>query len=87
MKHGNGSGKFEIGQHDMGGWLRVFVGHGEAPADLHLYLSHALTGFFRKNAHLRVRFVVPIQKDGDTVELHAWYDQVQFQDVSPLAKA
>ena len=35
--------------------------------------------------HLRIRFVVPITRDGDTAELHAWYDQVLFPDTSPMA--
>lgn len=39
----------------------------------------------RKRPHLRVRFVVPITRDGDTAELHAWYDQVLFPDTSPMA--
>jgi hypothetical protein len=30
--------------------------------------------------------VVPISKDGDTVELHAWYEQHLFRDISPLAQ-
>jgi hypothetical protein len=29
--------------------------------------------------------VVPITKDGSTVELHAWYEQHVFPDISPLA--
>ncbi len=38
MKHqaggGNGSGKFEIGRHDMGGWVRVCAGTQNLPDDL-----------------------------------------------------
>jgi hypothetical protein len=30
--------------------------------------------------------VVPISKDGNTVELHAWYEQHLFRDISPLAQ-
>jgi hypothetical protein len=55
------------------------------PDDLGFKLSHALTAWVRANTHLRIRCVVPIQRDGCTVELHAWYDQVQFRDSSPLA--
>jgi hypothetical protein len=29
-----------------------------------------------------MRCVVPIQRGGDTVELHAWFDQGQFPDLS-----
>jgi hypothetical protein len=27
--------------------------------------------------------VVPITRDGNTVELHAWYEQHLFPDISP----
>lgn len=85
-KGGNGSSKFEVGTHDMGGWTRTIAAYsGPTPADLAVYLSHHLTGWFRANPHLRIRCVVPINRDGDTVELHAWYDQVHFPDKSPLA--
>jgi hypothetical protein len=40
----------------------------------------------RDHQHLRIRFVVPISRDGDTVELHAWYEQVLFSDRSPMAE-
>jgi hypothetical protein len=81
MKHqsqGNGSGKFEIGYHDMGGWVRICAGKQNLPEDLPVYLSKVLTEFFRKQPQLLLRCVVPIQRDGDTVELHAWYDSHVF---------
>ena len=77
--------RFEIVQQDMGGWVRVFLGRGEPTGELAKFLSHGLTDWMRMRAHLRVRFVVPINRDGDTVELHAWYDQVLFPDTSPMA--
>jgi hypothetical protein len=40
--HGNGSGKFEIGHHDMGGWVRIVAGRQNLPDDLPVYLSHTL---------------------------------------------
>jgi hypothetical protein len=83
---GNGEGKFRIAQHDMGGWVRVHLEQGEPPDDLPFYLSHALTGWFRHHPHMGMRLVVPVVKDGETVELHAWYDQSQFPDTSPLAR-
>jgi hypothetical protein len=84
---GNGSGKFSVGVHDMGGWVRVIAG-GTAPQDgnLPFYLAHRLSDWFRENPHLRLLSVVPISKDGDTVELHAWYEQHRFRDLSPLAQ-
>ena len=82
MKHnpggGNGSGKFEIGYHDMGGWVRVCAGKHNLPDDLAVYLSQALSDWFRQRPHLRMRCAVPIQRDGNTVELHAWYDAHLF---------
>jgi len=82
-RHGNGSGKFEIGQHDMGGWVRIVAGRtGDLPDDLPVYLSHALTNWFRQRPQLRMRCVLPINKDGDTVELHAWYDLQIFPDLA-----
>lgn len=77
--HGNGSGKVEISQQDMGGWVRVFPGKmAGIPEDLHVYLSQTLTEWFRQHSHLRLRCVVPINRDGTTVELHAWYDAHLF---------
>jgi hypothetical protein len=75
---GNGSGKFEIGQQDMGGWVRIVPGRQNLPDDLAVYLSRALSDWFRQRPHLRMRCVVPVQRDGDTVELHAWYEAHLF---------
>jgi hypothetical protein len=80
---GNGSGKFSVHQRDMGGWVRVFTGPmATVPEDLAVYLSHALTEWFRQRPHLRMRTVVPISRDGTTVELHAWYDLWVFPDMA-----
>jgi hypothetical protein len=75
---GNGSGKFEISQTDMGGWVRVCVGRGTPPDNLALYLSQSLSDWFRHKPQLHMRCVVPVQRDGNTVELHAWYDAHLF---------
>jgi hypothetical protein len=77
--------RFEIIEEDMGGWVRVFLGRGEPTGEVAKFLSHGLTDWMGKRPHLRVRFVVPINRDGDTVEFHAWYDQVLFFDTSPMA--
>lgn len=50
--HGNGSGKFEVGQHDMGGWVRICAGRANLPDDLPVYLSQALSDWFRQRPHL-----------------------------------
>lgn len=73
-KGGNGSSKFEVHTTEMGGWVRVYTDAPHPPDDLYLALSHSLSIYFRKQPHMRLRFVVPIQRDGNTVELHAWYD-------------
>jgi hypothetical protein len=79
QSHGNGSGRFNIHSQDMGGWVRVFTDKVAAvPEDLGLYLSLTLTDWFRQHPHLTMRCVVPINRDGSTQELHAWYDAHLF---------
>lgn len=69
---GNGSGRFNVHQEDLGGWVRVFADPREAaPPNLAAWLSHALTEWFRQRPHLRMRCVVPVDRGGETVELHA----------------
>jgi hypothetical protein len=74
--NGNGSGKVEIGFHDLGTYVRVISGPGAAQAeDLPGVLAQALTDFFAKNPEKHLRFIVPINRDGTTVELQAWYEE------------
>jgi hypothetical protein len=57
MRHqsnGNGSGKFEIDQVDMGGWVRIHVSGGNVPGDLPVYLSQALSDRFRQRPQFRL---------------------------------
>jgi len=76
---GNGSSKVHIHQEDMGGWLRVYTDTAASePAHLGFYLSHALADWFRKRPHLHVQAIVPICRDGNTVELHAWFGAHAF---------
>jgi hypothetical protein len=84
METGNGQTKFSVGTADMGGWIRVFLEKGTPPADLPVFLSQTLTEWFRKRPGLRIKCVAPVMKDGDTVELHAWYEAHVF-DPSPIA--
>jgi hypothetical protein len=80
---GNGSGKFNVMQQDMGGWVRVYTDpQANVPADLPVFLAHALTEWFRQRPQLRIRTVVPVARGGDTVELHAWYEMGVFPDLS-----
>jgi hypothetical protein len=88
QNQGNGSGKFNVVIDDQGGWIRVFVPDLGSPphdADLPLYLAHAMTAWFRTNPHLRLRFAMPVTRDGETVELLAWYDQHLFPDTSSIS--
>lgn len=78
--------RFEILTTDMGGWVRVHLGHGEPTGEVALFLSRTLAAWSRKQPHLRIRFVVPITSNGDTSELHAWYDQTVFSDVSEIER-
>jgi hypothetical protein len=75
---GNGSGKVNILQLDMGGWVRIYNGTPDLPDDLGVYLSQTLADWFRQRPHLRMRCVVPISKEGTTIELHAWYEAHLF---------
>jgi hypothetical protein len=80
---GNGSSKVQVHTRDMGGWVRVFTDRpSEEADDLAIFLSHSLTTWFRQRGQLTIRCVVPINRDGRTVELHAWYDLHVFPDVS-----
>jgi hypothetical protein len=72
---GNGSTKLCIHTTDLGGWIRVFPErYHSLPEELPVWLSNSLTEWFRQRPQLRLRTVVPITRDGNTVELHAWFD-------------
>jgi len=75
MKEGNGSAKFEIHQEDRGGWLRVHTPlRDNVPDNLPVFLSETLIDWFRERPQAQLRSVTPINKDGNTVELHAFYE-------------
>ena len=81
---GNGSGKFEIGQHDMGGWVRVIAGPDAAYVrDLAPLLAYRLAVWRGDHPQVRLVSVVPINKDGYTVELHGWYRWARFPEDAP----
>jgi hypothetical protein len=81
---GNGSSKFNIHSDDMIGWVRVWLAPGaHPPDDLPVYLALTLAEWFRKHPDLRLRFAVPIQRDGNTVELHGWYEMHVFRPPEP----
>ncbi|HEY7427373.1 MAG TPA: hypothetical protein VH682_24275 [Gemmataceae bacterium] len=64
---------------DMGGWVRFFTNpESLALPNLPLYLAYAVTTWFRERPQLRLLCVLPVNKDGNTVELHVWYTQHSF---------
>jgi hypothetical protein len=65
----------------LGGWVRIVAGRHNLPDDLPVHLPQALSGWFRQRPQLRMRCVVPVQRDGNTVELHAWYEAHLFPPV------
>ena len=76
---GNGSSKVPVHAEDMGGWVRVFTDKlGPLPDAFPLFLSASLADWFRQRPQLRLRTIVPITKDGTTMELHAWFDMHVF---------
>jgi hypothetical protein len=71
---GNGAGVYQITTMDMGGWVRVFSARGGlAPADLPVYLSQALSDWFRAHSNHTLQFAFPVCDNGNTVELHGFY--------------
>jgi len=68
--------RYQITVTDMGGWARVYLARGEPACELAKPLSGSLTEWMRANPHLLVKHIVPISRDGDTAELHAWYEKV-----------
>lgn len=82
---GNGSTKFNVTCVDMGGWVRVAAdGTPANPKDLAAYLSHVLAQWLRQNPHLRLISVAAVDRNGETVEMHGWFEQHRFPDKSSL---
>jgi hypothetical protein len=80
---GNGSSKVIIHTQDMGGWLRLHTDRPSEEADnLPVFLSHSLTAWLRQHPQFTLRCMIPVTRDGHTVELHAWYDLHVFPDLS-----
>jgi hypothetical protein len=46
-----------------------------------------LSLWLREHHHLRLICVVPITRDGNTIELHGWYEQHDFPDKCPLGQS
>lgn len=65
---------FEINVEDHMGFIRVFMGRGEPTGELARYLSATFAQWIAERPHLRIIAVVPVVRDGDTAELHAWFE-------------
>lgn len=66
---------FEIVIEDHMGFVRVLMGHGEPTGELVQFLSATLAQWIVQHPEVRVLAVIPINRDGDTVELHAWFER------------
>lgn len=78
-----GDERFKINVMEMGGWVRVYLGGGEPVGEVAKFLSMSLTDWMRTHPQLRIRHIVPITSNGDTSELHAWYDLGLFPPIPP----
>lgn len=76
------TGRFEILIEDHDGWIRAYLGRGEPAGETARFLSESLTQWFRDRPHLGLHCIVPISRDGDTAELHAWYFHLPT-DITP----
>lgn len=60
---------------ERNGLVRIFTDlEFRAHPQLPLYLSQTLSHWFHEHPQFCLRDVVPINRGGDMVELHAWYD-------------
>jgi hypothetical protein len=83
---GNGSTKFQINLTDKGGWLVVYPAQQlNLPPDLPVHLSRALEEWFSERPHLRIRSGFPIVQDGNTIAIHAFYEQIFWPPTKPAA--
>ncbi|MEJ7591168.1 MAG: hypothetical protein WKF77_06435 [Planctomycetaceae bacterium] len=64
----------------------MYLASGEPTGDVAQYLSRTLAEWRVKNPLVWVRIIVPITSNGDTSELHAWYDRTLFPVVSQIER-
>ena len=82
--HGNGSGKLDILLTDKGGWLLVYPSRqNDLPEDLPIHLSRALEEWFQERPHLRIRSAMSVVQEGNTVVIHAFYEQILWPQNLP----
>jgi hypothetical protein len=75
----NGSGNVTIDVTDHGGWITIYPSSVAAAddfaGDLALVLAKSLNRWFEQHPHLRVRFALPVTRNGRTFQIFAWYDE------------
>ena len=74
--------RYGISVKECGGWVRVYLEWGEPAGELAPLLSRTLTAWMQLHPEMRVKHIAPISRDGDTAELHAWYDVVPDPSVA-----
>lgn len=73
--HGNGSSKTIIEFLDLPGYVHIFPQvMSNLPADISLVMNNALVDWLKRNPDARVRTVLPITQDRQTVMIHLWSD-------------
>lgn len=77
--------QFQVHHLDFGGWLRFFPNPDALDhPDLAFYLSYAVSQWFRARPAHHLRCLMPVNKRGNTVEIHVWYEQHSFPDKSGI---
>lgn len=68
--------QISIDRVEMGtGWVCFEGGENPpAPEQLPLYLHDALENWLRNNAEFKIRTVLPIVVNGNTVAINVWFD-------------
>lgn len=67
--------RYSILVDEKDGYVRVFLGHGEPAIELSRALSKTLASWMKVNPQKQIVAVVPVHRDEDTVELHAYIGQ------------
>ena len=90
MKHqqgGNGSGKIDIAHLDHGGWVvfRPITKEARNSAELPVALGWVMEHWFLQRPHIKPSSTTAILENGNTVEIHAFYEQVSWppQEAQP----
>lgn len=73
--HGNGHGKGVIRYVETPGHVHILPDSlVNLPADIAVIVHNAMMDWLQRHPDVRVRAVLPITQDGQTVMIHLWYD-------------